>query len=129
MELDAKFRPAIDPVDGMSDKTDSDEGGTHYGRIRQYRYPHGPTPRNRAAKQACHEDMQETGNLQQVYESNLIDELLRVSRRHPQKQLRLAKKDGLDKKAYETLLPLSREVERSQERFVVCFTSILWQYD
>ena len=129
MELDATFRPAIDPVDGISDTTDSDDAGNHYSRLRQFRRPHGPASPDRAAQRAYHADMQETRRLEEVYENGLIDEVLRVSRLPPLKQLRLAKKDGLDKKAYDSLVPLSRDVERSQERSVVCFARVSWQWN
>jgi hypothetical protein len=115
LQLDSTFNPPIDPVDGISD---SEENGNHYSRIRELRHPHGPGSENRAAKKAYHEDERETVRREQAYENKLIDEVLRVRGRHRQKQLRLLNKDGLDKRAYQTLLPLSRDVERTQERLV-----------
>ena len=115
MELDATFYAPVDPTDEISE---GEQTENHYSRIREFRQSCGASPEARAAKVAYREDEREMSRLQQKYENRLIDEVIRTGTRCPQKQLRLLKKDGLDKKAYQALLPLSRDVERTQERCV-----------
>lgn len=115
MELGATFDVPNDPVDKISD---ADQTDNHYSRIRKHRHPHGPSAEARTAKLAYQEDEKETHRQKTQFENVLIDEVTKSYMQHPKKQDRLRRKDGLDKKAYQTLSSLSRDAERTQERFV-----------
>jgi hypothetical protein len=124
MELDITFDPPRDPVDRIGA---SGDGGSHYSRIKQFRYPRSPDPsgrNNRRELFGYHEDAKEGKHLEEAYQEALADEQYRVSQRHLEKQKRLKRKDNLDKAAHMTLLGPSRDVERTEERSVRHLVSV-----
>lgn len=115
-----KYNPAIDPID---DIRPSGQTGSHYSRNRQVRYPDGLDTRDQT--DAYHEDAEQVERLKGVYQSTLDTQTERVRGRRPSKLARLARKDGLDKQAHETLLGPAQDLRRTQERYVNCFNCMI----